>query len=435
MAADNDNGMKKNFLFLQGPQGPFFAKCAKAVQDDGHQVFKICLNGGDQTDWGRMPFDAYTGTLAEWEQYLAAYIAEHKITDIALYSYWRPYHQTAIQLARSKGVQLHGFEEGLLRPYWVTLDPRLPCEYAAYVKEEVSRQLQAGVSVPTDVAEPKETKVVQSNSSWWMLFWCFRYYLAFFSRADKYKQYETHRPWAPATEAKFWFFQVLKYPWRKMTSTLRLRRVLRETSPLYALCLQLDGDSQIKQYCHYDGMRDVLGEALPAFAAHAPKDAILVVKSHPLDNGAGKLEETCRKLALRHGLKNRVVFLPFGKLAGLLRAVRSVVTVNSTVGLQALSHQCPVKTLGQAVYNIDGLVDTQDWADFYAAPRLPDMRTYNVLQNVLLKNGQHDGSFYAPQAMVPTLKNCLTQMYRMPAPAKAEKAVEAKPLVKKVAAV
>lgn len=424
MAADNDNGMKKNFLFLQGPQGPFFAKCAKAVQADGHQVFKICLNGGDQTDWGKMPFDAYTGSYADWEQYLAAYITENEITDIAFYSYWRPYHQAAIKLARSKGVQLHGFEEGLLRPYWITLDPRLPCEYAAYVKETVQQQVPMATDVPDDVAEPKQSHVVQKNGSWWMLFWCFRYYLGFFRRERFYKNYETHRPWTPHAEAKLWLKQVLKYPWRKFVSGLRLRQVLKQPNPIYALCLQLDGDSQIKQYCDYDGMRDVLGEVLPAFAAHAPKDSLLVVKTHPLDNGAGRLEDACRKLALRHGLKNRVVFISFGKLVGLLRATRAVITVNSTVGLQALSHQCPVKTLGHAVYNLDGLVDTQDWPDFFATPRPPEMRTYNVLQNVLLKSGQHDGSFYAPPAMAPTLKSCLPDMYRMPAPVNVEQSMK-----------
>ena len=47
-------------------------------------------------------------------------IAEKGVTDIVLYGDTRPVHATAIRLARARGLCIHVFEEGELRPWWVT---------------------------------------------------------------------------------------------------------------------------------------------------------------------------------------------------------------------------------------------------------------------------------------------------------------------------
>jgi len=47
---------------------------------------------------------------------------EKQITDLVIYNDTRPFHKTAIQAAHAKGINVHIFEEGYLRPYWITYE-------------------------------------------------------------------------------------------------------------------------------------------------------------------------------------------------------------------------------------------------------------------------------------------------------------------------
>ena len=49
-------------------------------------------------------------------------MAEHGITDLVLYGDTRPIHAMAIARAKAAGVTVHVFEEGYLRPWWVTYE-------------------------------------------------------------------------------------------------------------------------------------------------------------------------------------------------------------------------------------------------------------------------------------------------------------------------
>jgi capsular polysaccharide export protein len=380
---------------------------AARLQARGMGVRKIAFNGGDRADWPQAGLrDDYTGDAAGFADYLSDYVAQHRITDIVFYSYWRPLHQAAIRLARARGIALHGFEEGLLRPHWITCDPRLPCEQAASLADTVGGKLANPAAAAAD-SLPVQPPMLLRNANLWMIFWCLRYYAGYFFGLGRFRRYRTHRPLRPGREIFLWAKQMACYPWRKWRANKNLAAALADPAPCFLLCLQLDGDSQIQQYCDYDGMIEVMADVLPSFARHAPQDARLVVKSHPLDNDTGRLEKACARIARAEGIENRVTFIGFGKLAGLMRKTRGLVTVNSTVGLSALLHECPVKTLGQAVYNIDGLADKQDLASFWTQPQPPRMQAYNALHDALVETSQHAGGFYVPSALPETIASCM----------------------------
>ena len=71
--------------------------------------------------------------------------------------------------------------------------------------------------------------------------------------------------------------------------------------------------------------------------------------------------------------------------------------VNSSVGIQALFHNVPVKALGRAIYDIDGLTDQQSLDKFWKNPFSPDRDVFTSFYNhILLKtqvNGNFDGFF------------------------------------------
>ena len=43
--------IRREFLFLQGPPGPFFRLLADALREHGLGVHRINLSGGDRYDW------------------------------------------------------------------------------------------------------------------------------------------------------------------------------------------------------------------------------------------------------------------------------------------------------------------------------------------------------------------------------------------------
>ena len=114
---------KRIFLFLQGPHGPFFDRLGDMLGHAGCEVWRIGLNGGDAAYWSvdyrYLPF---TDDMQNWPEFLRRVIDEKSITDIVLYGDTKPVHVDAKAQAEALGLTTHVFEEGYLRPYWVTYE-------------------------------------------------------------------------------------------------------------------------------------------------------------------------------------------------------------------------------------------------------------------------------------------------------------------------
>ena len=120
---NNDLQKKRMFLFLQGPHGPFFSQLAGALESYGHTTCQIGFNQGDKIFWAnKQNFVAFTLPLEAWSGFFQRQIRDKQITDLVIYDDTRPFHKTAIQAAHAKGINVHIFEEGYLRPYWITYE-------------------------------------------------------------------------------------------------------------------------------------------------------------------------------------------------------------------------------------------------------------------------------------------------------------------------
>ena len=118
-----DDPAQKVFLLLQGPHGPFFDRLGRLLRASGAQVWRCAFNAGDEFFWSdKTRLLRYHGGSAEWPDHLARIIAEHGVTDIVLYGDVRPVHSAARAAARSLGLRLHVFEEGYLRPFWISYE-------------------------------------------------------------------------------------------------------------------------------------------------------------------------------------------------------------------------------------------------------------------------------------------------------------------------
>ncbi len=112
----------RRILFLQGLPGSFFFRLGKALSERGCRVYRINFNGGDLWDWPARGAANYRGSARGWPAYLATFLRQHRITDIVLFGDCRPLHRMARGTAAGLGVPVHVFEEGYLRPDWVTLE-------------------------------------------------------------------------------------------------------------------------------------------------------------------------------------------------------------------------------------------------------------------------------------------------------------------------
>ena len=114
---------KHCFVFLQGPHGPFFAQLAKMLRHAGARCIRVGFNRGDQAFWSPMSdYIAFRHDHSAWPETFERILTDNQVTDLVLYGDTRPIHAQAIEIAKAHGIKIHVFEEGYLRPYWVTYE-------------------------------------------------------------------------------------------------------------------------------------------------------------------------------------------------------------------------------------------------------------------------------------------------------------------------
>lgn len=114
---------KRVFLFLQGPHGPFFNRLGKMLRAAGADVWRVGFNAGDRAFWFHpSTYIPFRGAAHEWPETFETLLNAKSVTDIVLYGDTRPIHAKAVAKARARGLTVHVFEEGYMRPYWVTYE-------------------------------------------------------------------------------------------------------------------------------------------------------------------------------------------------------------------------------------------------------------------------------------------------------------------------
>ncbi len=93
------------------------------LREAGCTVWRVGFNAGDRAFWfHRASYIPFRDRAEDWPARIAALIAEKGVTDLVLYGDTRQIHAEAIAAARAAGLTIHVFEEGYIRPYWVTYE-------------------------------------------------------------------------------------------------------------------------------------------------------------------------------------------------------------------------------------------------------------------------------------------------------------------------
>ncbi|ACY18422.1 capsule biosynthesis protein [Haliangium ochraceum] len=397
MLADFRSGLRgRRVLLLQGPPGPFFWRFSRDLRALGAEVCKINLNAGDVLDY---PAEAevFREPSDTWPDYIDSFLAERDIGAVFLFGDCRPIHKAAIDSARARGVPVWVFEEGYLRPDFITLEPGGVNGYSRMPREpELFRHLGRALPPPPEPASVGSTFLRHA-------FYTARYGLALARGKRHFPHYRHHRSYDPRTHTLGWLRGGVMKPIHARREQALMPAFEGEMAKRYFLVpLQVHADYQILEHSPFLTVDEMITHVIDSFVAHAPDDTILVFKHHPLDRGN---RDYGRSIALRSqalGLERRVLAVHDLHLPTLLKHARGVVTVNSTVGLSAVHHGVPVKVLGNAIYDIAGLTARGSLAQFWTEHPEPERELYQGFANYLRWTSQHNGNFYQPLASVAT---------------------------------
>ncbi len=397
----------RTFLFLQGPHGPFFNSLGKMLRRAGAEVWRVGFNAGDRAFWFHpSTYIPYRGTVADWPATFAALLDEKQITDIVLYGDTRPIHAEAVAEAKRRGITVHVFEEGYMRPYWVTyerggsngnsrlMEMTIPQMQAALARSDMEAPLPPG-----HWGDMRHHIFYGALYHWFVMF-----------RNGDYRNFTPHRSIPVTKEFRLYLKRLLLMP---VLALDRLRATLRIRLggfPYHLALLQLEHDSAFKSHSPFTTMADFLELVIEGFAKGAPQHHHLVIKAHPLEDGRVPVRRDVRRLARAYGVAERVHFVRGGKLAQLLNDTRSAVTVNSTAGQQVLWRGIPLKVFGRAVYSQPEFVSDQPLPEFFAAASRPDNRAYKDYRRYLLETSQVPGGFYAARGRRQLLRQVVDMM-------------------------
>ena len=196
------------------------------------------------------------------------------------------------------------------------------------------------------------------------------------------------------------------YPFHVSRDRELLRRLERETAPIFLLPLQLESDVQIRYYSPFPTMAALIEHVMRSFARCAPAGSRLVIKNHPLDPGFVSYERLVARLARETGVADRVDYVDTGDASALMPRARGIVTVNSTVGMSALMLGRPAIALGTAVYNLPGLTFGGALDDFWRETPPPDAELFRLFRNTVIHTTQVHGGFYTEESTGLAARNC-----------------------------
>lgn len=329
-------------------------------------------------------YAAHPDELAAW---YASLLRTGDVTDVILFGDCRAIHRPVHAAARDYGATVHVFEEGYVRPHWLTLERHGVNGRSLLSRDPAWYRDRRSVTPPRDLGQATGYRLAVRA------FHDMRYRAANTLYRARFPNYRSHRPRNGFVEYAGLAARALKQPLFEREAAQVTRRLLAGR-PYYLFPLQVNADAQIVHHSPFNGVRESIDLVLQSFAEHAPDGHDLLIKNHPLDTGQFDYRSHVRQLACTLGIAERVSFIDAGHLPTLLDHTRGVVLVNSTTGMSALYHHCPLIALGVAIYDIPGLAWQGGLDSFWEHAERPDEALFQVFLDYVIHHTQINGDFY-----------------------------------------
>jgi capsular polysaccharide export protein len=399
-----DHGGARVFLFLQSHPSTFARRLADELDRRGHKALRINLCAGDALYWLGKKATNYRGRQHNWREFLRDYILSNGVTDLLYYGDRRPYHVIAAHLASKMGINAFTYEFGYLRPDWITLERGGSSAYSHFPDDpDLIREIAETYDAPDMRGRFNYTKAGE-------LFHEVRYNLVNFFAHVLYPFYDADKYYNTILEYVSGIPGLITEGREKRRARAMVDMIISEKQPFFLFPLQLQCDYQLRCNAPFAHQKDAIELVLRSFARHAVADARLIIKEHPLDNGWEGWRHIVASLAKQYCIADRVHVIKGGDLQLLLKNARGCVLINSTVGLHALQVGCPVKPLGTALYDIEGLCHRGSLHQFWTSPMAPDSSLVLALVRALAGSIQVKGNFFTSRgqaAAVPRMAQML----------------------------
>ncbi|WP_293451629.1 capsular biosynthesis protein, partial [Planktotalea sp.] len=333
-------------------------------------------------------------------------VEERGVTDIVLYGDTRPVHAQAVARANALGLRVHVFEEGYMRPFWISYErggsignSRLKDTTVAQMQTALERSDMEAPMPPSHWGDMRQHVFYGALYHWFVMF-----------RNGDYRNFKTHRDLPVIKEFQLYVKRLLLMPFQGIERRIATWRIRNCGFPYHLALLQLEHDSSFQMHSPFDTMTDFFEFVIQEFAKGSAQHHHLVFKAHPLEDGRVPVRRSLKDLAEKYGISKRVHYVRGGKLARLLNDARTAIMVNSTAGQQVLWRGIPLKTFGSAVYSKPEFVSSQPLADFFAAAERPDNRAYKDFRRYLLETTQVPGGFYSTSGRRKLMRHVVDMM-------------------------
>ena len=365
-------------------------KIAQDLQANGTRVRKVALNLTDKLyEYNGIECVKFDAPYEEFAGWLEEYVTQNNIDTLILYNEARPYNEIGWALAQKLGISCLVFELGLLRPNYCSVYSS-HFHHATHLKELWQQREQIEFE-----PLPKTTVFCRPDSRVKLAKMCGLLLLnrLYTSLTRNYCHQVDKRCQKISTHLKPASKQILRFYARN--NDAQYNALFKgEWSKKYYLCpLQVHYDAQITERSDYDSIEDFIIEVADSFYTNAPQDTKLIFKVHPMNRGYVDYAELIESLNTKHG-DDRIIYLDRIHLPTTLINARGCVTVNSTVGISALEHLCPTITLGQAVFDLEGLTYQGSLDHFWQTEQPVQKKSVAKFLRLLQETTQAQGVLY-----------------------------------------
>jgi len=396
----------KKVLLLQGPVGGFFQKLSDYWIARGAEVIKVNFNPGDDHFYKNEAIQ-YKESLYQWPRYLKELLISHEVDAVFLFGDCRAIHKPAKSLCENLNIDLWCFEEGYFRPNFYTLEKN-GVNYYSSLTQTNPASLPAQKIKASLISYPRKfSQMILSG---------FMYWLANVMHPSRYPYYTHHRD-LNLTKAFYWIRSFLRYLKYKVTersirnsitysgsrsgsgSGLGLGLGLGSRS-YFLVPLQVHDDSQMTEHSDYQSVEEFIEEVLTSFAEHIKETSSLdsvIIKHHPMDRGHVHYGSFISSLSESLGISSQVIYVHDLALPAIFPNCKGCITVNSTFGLQSLSYQVPVMTMGRCFYAKEGLTFQGNLKEFWRNPGTVNLDIFNSYKTHVIATTQVNGCLYSKE--------------------------------------
>jgi len=398
----SDLPVYKNVLLLQGPVGSFFYRLAKHLKARGSTVSKVNFNGGDDHFFPITLFNViqYRFKLDYWPSFASNLLIERNINAVFLFGDCRPIHKPIISICKALNIDVWVFEEGYYRPHFYTLEKFGVNHFSPMTAIDISQMEKH----PSFGGLDTSSNPVSQNAFWHMAWSAAQYWIFSLLNQGHYSNYDHHRSldwkigkaWIKSF-FRYWFYQVSELKIKKVIFRNNFRKTPLE---YFLLALQLHDDAQIHTHSDFGSVEQLLEQVITSFATQSSnsRNQHLIIKHHPMGRGNSNYKKYIYYLTTTLCISDRVSYIHDIRLPSLLPLLKGFVTVNSTLGLQALYHHVPVITLGRSFFNKPGVTFQGSLEEFWKSPGKVDIQNASLLRNYIICNSQVEGSLYTEPA-------------------------------------